>query len=376
MGAEGLIAGRLRFRGKMAVTAVAVSFFVMIVAVAISGGFRREIRNTVSAACGDVVLSASSTNYYGETDPVSSGEDDIRPILENGGVRSVTPAVYRAGVVKAGDDICGVLVKGIPVEDTVALGVKIPVRLANAMKLAVGDDMLTYFIGENVKLRKFKVAGIYDNPVEAGEQMVVYASISDMRRLNGWSGSEASVLELSLDEKLRTREGMRSVAADFSTDYVALSTPDRYSQIFDWLDLIDFNVVAILILMTVVAGFNMISGLLILLFQNVSTIGILKSVGMTDRSISRVFLKVSARLVALGMLAGNAAALLFCAFQAATHLIKLNPENYFVSFVPVSVNLPLVLAADAIAFVVIMLLVLIPTAFISRMDPALTAKAE
>lgn len=376
MGAEGLIAGRLRFRGKMAVTAVAVSFFVMIVAVAISGGFRREIRNAVSAACGDVVLSASSTNYYGETDPVSSGEDDIRSILKNGGVRSVTPAVYRAGVVKAGDDICGVLVKGIPVEDTVALGVKIPVRLANAMKLAVGDDMLTYFIGENVKLRKFKVAGIYDNPVEAGEQMVVYASISDMRRLNGWSGSEASVLELSLDEKLRTREGMRSVAADFSTDYVALSTPDRYSQIFDWLDLIDFNVVAILILMTVVAGFNMISGLLILLFQNVSTIGILKSVGMTDRSISRVFLKVSARLVALGMLAGNAAALLFCAFQAATHLIKLNPENYFVSFVPVSVNLPLVLAADAIAFVVIMLLVLIPTAFISRMDPALTAKAE
>lgn len=376
MGAEGLIAGRLRFRGKMAVTAVAVSFFVMIVAVAISGGFRREIRNAVSAACGDVVLSASSTNYYGETDPVSSGEDDIRSILENGGVRSVTPAVYRAGVVKAGDDICGVLVKGIPVEDTVALGVKIPVRLANAMKLAVGDDMLTYFIGENVKLRKFKVAGIYDNPVEAGEQMVVYASISDMRRLNGWSGSEASVLELSLDEKLRTREGMRSVAADFSTDYVALSTPDRYSQIFDWLDLIDFNVVAILILMTVVAGFNMISGLLILLFQNVSTIGILKSVGMTDRSISRVFLKVSARLVALGMLAGNAAALLFCAFQAAMHLIKLNPENYFVSFVPVSVNLPLVLAADAIAFVVIMLLVLIPTAFISRMDPALTAKAE
>lgn len=376
MGAEGLIAGRLRFRGKMAVTAVAVSFFVMIVAVAISGGFRREIRNAVSAACGDVVLSASSTNYYGETDPVSSGEDDIRSILENGGVRSVTPAVYRAGVVKAGDDICGVLVKGIPVEDTVALGVKISVRLANAMKLAVGDDMLTYFIGENVKLRKFKVAGIYDNPVEAGEQMVVYASISDMRRLNGWSGSEASVLELSLDEKLRTREGMRSVAADFSTDYVALSTPDRYSQIFDWLDLIDFNVVAILILMTVVAGFNMISGLLILLFQNVSTIGILKSVGMTDRSISRVFLKVSARLVALGMLAGNAAALLFCAFQAATHLIKLNPENYFVSFVPVSVNLPLVLAADATAFVVIMLLVLIPTAFISRMDPALTAKAE
>lgn len=376
MNAEGLIAGRLRFRGKVAVTAVAVSFFVMIIAVAISGGFRKEIRNGVSAACGDVALSASSVNYYGETDPVEAGDDAIRAILSHKGVQTVTPAVYRAGIVKAGDDICGVLLKGVPSADTVALGVKIPSKLARTMKLSEGDDMLTYFVGENVKIRKFKITDIYDNPVEAGEQMIVYGAIADLRRLNGWEEDQASVLELTLDEKLRTREGMRSVAADFSRDYVALSTPDRYSQIFDWLDLIDFNVVAILVLMTIVAGFNMISGLLILLFQNISTIGILKSMGMTDKSISKVFLKVSARLVGWGMLIGNAAAMLFCVFQATTRLIKLNPENYFVSFVPIKINLPLILAADAIAFVVIMLLVLIPTIFISKVDPALTAKAE
>lgn len=376
MNAEGLIAGRLRFRGKLAVTAVAVSFFVMIIAVAISDGFRKEIRNGISDACGDVSLSASSLNFYGDSDPVCCSEEELQKILADSRVRRVTPAVYRAGIVKSGDDICGVLVKGAEPVDSVAMGVVIPQKLARTMRLSEGDEMLTYFIGENVKARKFKITGIYDNPVEAGEQMIVRASISDMRRLNGWTEDDASVLELGLQEQFRTREGMRAVARNFASDYVAISTPDRYSQIFDWLDLIDFNVVAILVLMTIVAGFNMISGLLILLFQNISTIGILKSMGMTDRSISKVFLKVSARLVAWGMLIGNAAALAFCAVQSATHLIKLTPENYFVSFVPVSVNIPLVILADAVAFVAIMLLELIPTVFISKVDPAITAKAE
>ena len=128
--------------------------------------------------------------------------------------------------------------------------------------------------------------------------------------------------------------------------------------------------------MTAVAGFNMISGLLILLFRNISTIGTLKSLGMTDRSIAGVFLRTAARTVGLGMLAGNAAALLFCALQAATKFLKLNPENYFVSFVPVHVNIPGILLADAAAFAVIMLLLLIPSLFISKVDPSVTVKTE
>ena len=118
------------------------------------------------------------------------------------------------------------------------------------------------------------------------------------------------------------------------------------------------------------------AGLLILLFRNVSTIGILKTLGMGDRAIARVFLRVGARTVAIGMAAGNLLALLFCLVQGTTHWIKLNPENYFVSFVPVQVNLPAILLADAAAFAGILLLLLIPTLFISRVDPAKTVKAD
>lgn len=376
MSAEGLIAGRLRFRGRMAVIAIAISFFIMIVAVAVSSGFRKEIRDGVSEVSGDVILAGASFNYFGESDPVACDGEALAEILAVEGVADVTPVVYRAGIVKSGDDISGVLVKGVPVTDTLALQVSIPRRLASTMRLSEGDDMLTYFIGEKVKARRFKVASVYDSPFETGEQVTVYASIDDMRRLNGWSADEASVLEVSLEDKYRTREGMRAKAREMGEKYVAQASSDKYGQLFDWLDLIDFNVVAILLLMTIVAGFNMISGLLILLFQNISTIGLLKSVGMTDKSISRVFLKVSARLVALGMAAGNAAALLFCLVQGLTHIIRLNPENYFVSFVPVSVNLPFILVADAVAFILIMLLLLIPVKFIAKVDPAQTVKSE
>ena len=126
--------------------------------------------------------------------------------------------------------------------------------------------------------------------------------------------------------------------------------------------------------MTVVAGFNMISGLLILLFENISTIGILKSLGMTDRAIVKVFLRSSSTLVLKGMLAGNLLALLFCAVQGATHAISLDPANYFISYVPVHLELGKIIAADAAAYLVIMLLLLLPSMFISRVDPARTVR--
>ena len=132
----------------------------------------------------------------------------------------------------------------------------------------------------------------------------------------------------------------------------------------------------ILILMTIVAGFNMISGLLIMLFENISTIGLLKSLGMTDRSISKVFLSCSAVLVLKGMAIGNIVALLFCVIQNTTHVLRLDPENYFVSYVPVSPDLGMILTADLITFVAIMLLLLIPCLFISKVDPAETVRVR
>ncbi|MBR5076668.1 MAG: ABC transporter permease [Bacteroidales bacterium] len=386
MKAEGFVASRLRFKEKMAVAAIAISFLVMIVAVAISAGFRREIRGSVSAVTGDVLLTNAAADLTGRSDPVCTEPSYLDALRAVKGVERIDPVIYSAGILQAGDDIHGVLFKGTQA-DTASLGVRVPSSLADKLGVQPGDDLTAWFVGDKVKIRKWHVVALYDNPVETMDSQILYVPIGDLRRVCGWEPDQASLLEVGLDARhtgrrdvLRAAEelGWRATAGahDDEEPLRAVSATDRFAQLFDWLDLIDFNVYAILLLMTVVAGFNMISGLLILLFRNISTIGTLKTLGMTDRSIAGVFLRVGARTVAIGMAIGNAAALLFCLVQGTTHLLKLNPENYFVSFVPVHVNLPGILLADVAAFAGILLLLLIPTLFISKVDPAQTVKAE
>lgn len=397
MDASFFIARRLRFKGHIAVTAIAISFLVMIIAVSISSGFRSEIRKGLSTISGDVQLTPPNLNVLDQTRPIEDDAAYLPVIKEIEGVEDIVPVVYRAGIVKNGSNIHGVLVKGVPggasrvapqvQHDSVPLAVAVPRRLCEISGLKVGDRMLTYFVGEKVKLRQFNIVSVYDAVVETDSRLVVYAEISDLQRLDGWAENQVSAMEIALKPTFRTEQKISEMteqigvyvnafSAESDSPVIAVSSVSRYPQLFDWLDLIDFNVFFILLLMTVVAGFNMISGLLIMLFENISTIGLLKSLGMTDRAISKVFLSSSAVLVLKGMLIGNLLAFVFCLIQSTTHLLKLNPENYFVSYVPVHLDLGAVLLADAAAFIVIMLLLLIPTLFISKVDPAETVRVR
>lgn len=385
MNVSAFIAGRLRFKGRVAVAATAISFFVIIIAVSVSAGFRKEIRAGVAAITGDILISDRGSTFFGESEPIPAEPSFMPEIRKINGVRDISPIICRSGIIRKGSQIRGALFKGTA-SDSVSLRARVPAALAESLGLGVGDGLSVWFVGEKIKPRRFTVGEIYDSLIDSDEALVVYVPASDMRRLNGWTADEASALEITLDPGLRSRKAMRemtgrigsivSLSPDAEENGLgAVSAVDSYPQLFDWLDLIDYNVVAILLLMTLVAGFNMVSGLLILLFRNISTIGVLKSIGMTDRRVAGVFLRVEARITAVGMLIGNAAALLFCAVQGSTRLLKLDPANYFVSFVPVSVDISRILLADAAAFAAIMLLLLIPSLFISRIDPAQTVRA-
>ncbi len=375
-------------------TSIAISFLVMIIAVAVSSGFRNEIRGGISSVSGDIQLQPLNMNLLDSASPVEKDASYIPYIRQMEGVSEVIPVIYRAGIVKNGTDIHGILVKGLPDgflpfenSDSVQLAVAIPSRLAEQAGIGEGDRMLTYFVGDKVRARQFNVVSVYDAMVETEAGLIVYASLADLQRLNGWNEGQVSSIEIMLDEDSREEDRISELTeeagylayaytAEDETTVVASSSVSRYPQIFDWLNLLDFNVLFILLLMTVVAGFNMISGLLIMLFENISTIGLLKTLGMTDRSIAKVFLSSSAVLMIKGMAIGNALAIIFCVVQSSTHILKLNPENYFVSFVPVHLDLGLILTADMVSFAVIMLLLLIPCLFISKVDPADTVRVR
>ena len=374
------ISRKLKFQGNVAAVAIAVSFFVIIVAVAVSAGFRHEIRSGIAAMTGDVSIAPYVTS---DADPVPMplhlpSEEAIRAVP---GVRSLEPTVLRPGIVKSGDTVHGVLVKGVERADS-ALTVSIPQRLSDITGLGVGDDLVTYFVGEKVRVRKFRITDVHRDVLEPDDNLLVYARIEDLQRLNGWQADEVS----SLDIRLNGRADASEVVARIGTllqgsgdpveeSLFVSSARQRFPQLFDWLDLLDFNVWVLLVLMTVVAGFNMVSGLLIMLLRNISTVGVLKTMGMDNRAVGGLFVRIGAIAVFKGMLVGNALALLFCLVQGTTHLIPLDPANYFVSWVPVHIDLPWILLADAVAFLGILLLLWLPARIVARIDPAQTVKA-
>ena len=394
MDASLFISRRLRFRGKIAMTSIAVSFLVMIIAVAVSSGFRHAVRDGISSVSGDIQLLPLNMNLLDDASPVESDASYLPFVKAIDGVDEVVPVIYKAGIVRHSEDIHGVLLKGLPAAnlpfanpDSTALAVSIPRRLSEIIGLKEGDRMLTYFIGDRVRARQFNVVSVYESMLETDDRLVVYADLADLQRLNGWDSNQVSAMEVMLDEDCRNEERMSDITSEVGTALYAYTAEDeatvlatscvsRYPQIFDWLNLMDFNVFFILVLMTIVAGFNMISGLLIMLFENISTIGLLKTLGMTDRAIAKVFLSSSAVLAIKGMAIGNALAIIFCILQSSTHVLKLDPVNYFVSYVPVHLDFGLILTADVISFVAIMLLLLIPCIFISKVDPAETVRVR
>lgn len=377
------IARKLQFKGRLAMVCIAISFFIMILSVAVSSGFRTEIRNGLSDITGDVTIAPVNMNFLDEHAPVNSDADYVRDIQSLESVDSVRPAVWRAGIVRSGDNIHGVIVKGTENFDGGQLEISIPSRLSEMLSVGAGDDLVTYFIGEKVKVRKFHIKSVYSSVVDVDNRLIIHAGLADMQRLNGWKENEVSSLEILASPKYRTVSGLDrleaeagylvySETAENSQRLAAVSSVTRYPQLFDWLELIDFNVLVILILMTIVAGFNMISGLLIMLFEHISMIGTLKSMGMRDKSIASIFLTGASFNVIKGMLIGNIMAISVCFLQKYTHLIPLNPENYFVSFVPIALEPWLIVAADIVAYLVIMVSLSIPCLFISKVDPAKT----
>ncbi len=385
MEAGRFISRKLSFQGNVAVIAIAVSFLVMIVAVAVSSGFRHAVREGVAAMVGDIGIQPRDRTE-GEMASMPRTLPSQAAVAALPGVQEIRPVVLRSGVVKNGEVIHGVLVKGVERADS-SLTVSIPERLSHLMGVGVGDQLTSYFIGERVRVRRFRITAIHRDLVEMDDNLLVYANLEDLQRLNGWKEDQVSGLEIQVADSHRSREELNRLSSTIGEMLLSSDSPEeedlyvsashrQYPQVFDWLELVDFNVVIILILMTVVAGFNMISGLLILLLRNISTIGTLKTLGMDDKAVGGVFVRVGAGVVLKGMLIGNALALLFCLVQGTTHLIPLDPANYFVSWVPVHVDILWILLADAVAFLLILAMLWLPARYVSRIDPAVTVKAD
>ncbi|HBY02366.1 MAG TPA: hypothetical protein DEG92_07510 [Rikenellaceae bacterium] len=375
---------------------VAVSMIVMLLAIAISDGFKREIRDKAIGFSGGIVLSSPGIETTTYQYPVESDLSYIKDIINIPGVISVQSYACRSGIIKNGEEIQGILLKGVDSnynwtffknslvdgklpdysDSASAKEIMLSSRLAKMMAIKVGDPVQVYFVGDIVKARKFTLAGIYDAQLEEIDKTFVIANISEIQSLNGWSRNEVSGIEVissdpdKLEETSETIKNIihnKGVESDPSISVV--TTMDQYPHLFDWLLLLDFNVLVVLIIMITVAGANMISGLLIILFEKISMIGLLKSLGMRDSSIHRIFLYRAMMIISRGMLAGNLIAFILLLLQQRFKIIGLDPVNYFVKYVPVHIDWFKMVTVNITAFLLIILLLYIPSRFISNISP-------
>ena len=380
---------------------VAVSIFVIIVAVCVLLGFRKEICSKTSAFMGTMALVAPGQTPMNEKYPVSENISFLGKIDSLDGVKHHQRVAYSSGLIKTEDNIYGAHFKGVDslynfdfFRENLSAGevpsytgrissdVVMAARLARQMGYGVGDEITAYFIGEDVKVRKFNIVGLFDAQLENLDNTMVLCDIRQAQRLNGWEKDEVSSIEIMLSDKAdidRKSYEISDIIYEQSTDsdpaLFATSVKQIFPNLFDWLNLLDLNVVAILILMIVVAGFNMISSLLIILFRNISSIGLLKAMGMTSQGVGKVFRNVALNIVGKGLLIGTALAVVLCAIQKHFKILTLDPENYFVKYVPIEFNFGYILLAVLISLVAIMLILSLTSRFIARVSPDKTMRA-
>lgn len=389
---------------RIATIGVAVGLAVMIVSVCVVLGFKHAIRDKVVGFGSHIQVAEFSMLQQGTDSPIEV-DDSVMNVLQHiEGVKHVQRFAMKQGILKTDSDFLGVAFKGVgPEFDSTFIhqhllegvvpkfsdkssGNKILVSkvMADKLKLTCGSRIFAYFIDDSgVRTRRFTIAGIYQTNLTQYDNVMCYVDLYTAVKLNGWQEDMASGAELQVDnfDKLDEVENRVVKLVNRTTDkygntYSSKTIKELSPQIFSWLDLLDLNVWIILIIMMAVAAVTMISGLLIIILERTQMIGLMKALGARNPMVRHTFMWFAAFIIGRGLLWGNMIALALVALQYFTGIVKLDPATYYVSSVPVEVNVLFVVLLN-IGTLLISLLVLIgPSFLISHIHPAKTMTYE
>ena len=400
----------------IATTGVAIGLIVMLLSVGIILGFKQEITKKVEGFGSHIEILDVSSLAAPDAYPVHADAQLINSLKRIPEVRGVAPIAQKMGILKTKNDYMGITLKGIPADyDTTFLAnslvegrlpkrsaaegavatpedgvtssasneILLSRRQADELNLKVGDRVFAYFFEETIKMRRFKVCGIYQSNMAIFDKTFVIPDLNTVRKLNHWEGDEATVIEVRLkgrdaiDQTLPQVERLCSQLNDeVSHARKAFSIVDHYASIFSWLQLLDFNMMVILVLMLCVSGFTMVSGLFILILERTQTIGVLKAMGATNTKIRNVFLYFAGFIIVRGLLIGDVVAIGLLLIQQKYGLIHLDPANYYVETVPVEINLWAIVLVNVGTLVLTTLALVLPSYMVSRIQPSKAIKFE
>lgn len=383
---------------RIATIGVAIGLAVMIISVSVVLGFKHSIRDKVIGFGSDITVADFLTLQGSEQYPIQINDSLIRALKSTPGIKHVQRYAYTQGILKTNDDFLGVLLKGVgPKFDSTFIHsnmiegtlpkfsdseshqkIVISKTIADKLNLKVGQRLFAYFINkQGVRTRKFTITGIYATNMKQFDSQICFTDLYTINKLNGWEPDQYSGAELQVNDfsqlnliTMRILNKVKNTVDHYGETYSAENITEMNPQIFSWLDLMDMNVWIILALMTAVAGVTMISGLLIIILEHTQMIGILKALGSRNRQIRHIFLWFSTFIIGKGLLLGNIIGLGCILLQKWLGLITLDPQTYYVSVVPVEINIPLIIALNLATLLICIIVLIAPSYLISHIHPA------
>lgn len=387
----------------IATAGIALGLVVMIVTLAVTRGFKDQIRDKVMGFSQHITITNYHVGMGAVEDPVTCPDSIFDVISWSPVVQHVQAFVNKPCIVRTSEAFQGFMLKGVgpgydrsflesymvkggfpQPEDSLGTNwIILSKTIADMLGLDIGSKADVYFMQSQVRMRRLTVTGIFCTSFSEYDSMYGIADMALMQRLNGWDADEYTGLEITLtgvdrldDGYEYCREVMDRWGKETGESYFIQTTYDMNSGLFAWLDVLNLNVWIILALMMGIAGFTMISGLLIIIFERTATIGTLKSMGASDKVIRGIFIRLASYIILKGMAIGDAIGITICLLQQWLHIVPLDPANYYLDSVPMQVGAGWLIILNIVMFVLSMLMMLIPSAVISRIVPSKSIRFE
>ena len=376
---------------RVALAGIIVGVVVMILTLCIVVGFKQTVTQKVAGFGAHIqVVSFDNNNTY-DMQPIEVSDSLLLRLGSYEHVRKAAPFISKPGMLKTDSAFHGIVLKGtdywnffrqniieggLPTKPNQII---ISQTVSSQLKLQVGDGVYAYFVDDNdVRARRFTICGIYNTGFGQFDELFVITTLRDARRLQGWEANTYSGVEILVDDIQYLDETADRIyfATVNKLDengyqcYYVQTLQEQNPAIFAWLDLLDMNVVVIIILMLLVAGFNIVSGLIILILDGIQLIGTLKALGADNSFVRRVFLWQAALLIGKGVLYGNSIAFILASIQYKFHWIPLESATYYVSYVPIAFPWGWILALNGLTIGVSLLILLLPSMIITKISPA------
>jgi len=385
---------------KIAITAIALGMIMMIVSIATGIGLQQKIRQKVAAFSGHIIISNFNGNESDVSiEPISIHQNFYPKFKTIEGINHVQAVATKVGIIRTATDFEGIIYKGVGkdydwnnIKEYLVAGtipnlngqlnneIVISEYLANRLNLKLGTTFNTFFMKQNgnglPNIRRFKIVGIYNSGLQEFDSSYILGDLRHLQRMNRWSPYQVGCFEVFITDFTQIKQKGDEVYQETSSVLKSQTIEEKFSYIFDWLKLFDFNIVVILIIMIVVSTINMVVALLVLILERTQMIGILKSMGANNWSIRKLFLYNAFYLILRGLFWGNFIGIGFLVIQKYFGIIKLPPENYYVTVAPVDINLFYIALLNIGTVLVCLLVLLIPSYLITKIVPAKTIRFD